>query len=110
MVQRIERGWFTRDGKIIITPSHDQPPLPPESTPNPTKQTEVAEVDLDHATAVLEATAGKTSLKSLRKAALVALCTAKLRNAANYDYNKDTVDTLLAKLTTWVCQLPLFPE
>ena len=101
-LQRIERGWCTAEGRIIVPEGDSQsgPATPPSARP---KQMEAPKVNLTRATTVLETRGSKNSLKTLRKAALVALCTVKLQHAAKYDYNKDTVDTLITKLTEWVC-------
>ena len=104
-LQRIQRGWFTVEGRIVVPwDTRDSQDINANAT-SPSalsKQTNALQVDLAHATTVLETRGSKNSLKTLRKAALVALCTVKLQHAAKYDYNKDTVDTLVSKLTDWV--------
>ena len=105
MCQRIERGWFTRDGRVVVSHRDDHSANASTPTPRstPSQPANTDDLDLKHATAILEASGTKKSLRSLRKAALVALCSVKLQHAHNYDYNKDTVETLLSKLTAWVC-------
>jgi hypothetical protein len=83
--------------------------MPPVSTEEatlsrPGQKKTARDVDLAHASTVLETKGSKRSLKLLRKVALVALCSIKLHNPTNHDYNKDMVDVLVSKLTTWVCR------
>ena len=107
-LQRIQRGWFTTEGRVIVPgDSQSGPPTPTSAQSKPSK---TLEVDLTRATTVLETRGSKNSLKTLRKAALVALCTVKLQRAAKYDYNRDTVNTLISKLTEWVCTYARSPS
>jgi hypothetical protein len=100
-LQRIQRGWYTTEGRVIVPGDDSQ--VVDATPPAQSKQTKGPKVDLTRATAILETRGSKNSLKTLRKAALVVLCAVKLQHAAKYDYNKDTVDTLVSRLTDWVC-------